>query len=276
MLGLDYDDRDQLKRWAGVLVAAQECKRTPEIYGPASEASAEVVAFFREQIARQREHPRPGILSDLIAVRDQDGDRLSENELIVTCALLLVAGHDTTVNLIGNGMFALLRNPDQLALLRENPDLIGPAVEEFLRYDSSTQMASRIAHEDVEVGGKVIHRGDLINLLLGSANHDPEQFSDPDHLDITRKDNRHIAFGHGIHYCMGAPLARLEAQVAIPLLLRRRPEIHLTVEEPERRETIGFRGLNISPSPDSAPAAIILSRSSPCYTADTASGRTTL
>jgi cytochrome P450 len=108
-------------------------------------------------------------------------------------------------------------------------------------------MASRIAHEDVEVGGKVIHRGDLINLLLGSANHDPEQFSDPDQLNITRKDNRHIAFGHGIHYCIGAPLARLEAQVAIPLLLRRRPEIHLTVEEPERRETIGFRGLNHLP-----------------------------
>ncbi len=247
MLGLDYDDRDQLKRWAGVLVAAQECKRTPEIYGPASEASAEVVSFFREHIARQREHPRPGILSDLIAVRDQDGDQLSENELIVTCALLLVAGHDTTVNLIGNGMFALLRNPDQLAILRENPDLIGPAVEEFLRYDSSTQMASRIAHEDVEVGGKVIHRGEIINLLLGSANHDPEQFNDSDHLDITRKDNRHIAFGHGIHYCIGAPLARLEAQVAIPLLLRRRPKIHLTVEEPERRETIGFRGLKHLP-----------------------------
>jgi cytochrome P450 len=247
MLGLDYDDRDQLRHWAGVLVAAQECKRTPEIYGPASEASDEVVAFFREQIARQRAQPHPGILSDLIDLRDQDGDRLSENEMIVTCTLLLVAGHDTTVNLIGNGMYALLRNPDQLALLRENPDLIAPAIEEFLRYDSSTQMASRIAHEDVEVGGKTIHRGDLINLLLGSANHDPAQFVDPDQLDVTRKDNKHIAFGHGIHYCLGAPLARLEAQVAIPLLLRRRPDIHLTVEEPERRPTIGFRGLNHLP-----------------------------
>jgi cytochrome P450 StaP len=247
MLGLDYDDRDQLKRWAGVLVAAQECKRTPEVYGPASEASAEVVAFFHEQIARQREAPRPGILSDLIAVRDQDGDRLSENELIVTCALLLVAGHDTTVNLIGNGMFALLRNPDQLALLRENSALISSAVEEFLRYDSSTQMSERIAREDVEYGGKVIHRGDQINLLMGSANRDPAQFSDPARLDITRKDNRHIAFGHGIHYCLGAPLARLEAHVAIPLLLRRRPQLRLTVEEPERRETIGFRGLKHLP-----------------------------
>jgi len=242
MLGLTYDDRDQLKRWAAILVAAQECKRTPEIYGPASEAAAEVVAFFHEQIVRQREQPRPGILSDLIAVRDQ-GDRLSENELIVTCTLLLIAGHDTTVNLIGNGMLALLRHPDQFALLKAHPELIQPAVEEFLRYESSSQMTGRIAHEDVEYGGKVIHRGDQINLLLGSANHDAAQFSDPDRLDITRKDNKHIAFGHGIHYCLGAPLARLEAQVAITLLLQRHPDLHLTDGEPERRPTIGFRGL---------------------------------
>jgi cytochrome P450 len=246
MLGLTYDDREQLKRWAAVLVAAQECKRTPEMYGPAGQASAEVVAFFHEQIVRQRERPRPGILSDLIAVRDQ-GDKLSENELIVTCALLLIAGHDTTVNLIGNGMLALLRNPDQLALLREHPEMISSAIEEFLRYDSSTQMTGRIAREDVEFGGKLIHQGDQINLLMGSANHDPAQFTDPDQLDITRKDNRHIAFGHGIHYCLGAPLARLEAQVAIPMLLRRRQELRLTDVEPERRATIGFRGLKHLP-----------------------------
>jgi cytochrome P450 len=246
MLGLTYDDREQLKRWAAVLVAAQECKRTPEMYGPAGQASAEVVAFFHEQIVRQREHPRPGILSDLIAVREQ-GDKLSENELIVTCALLLIAGHDTTVNLIGNGMLALLRNPDQLALLREHPEMISSAIEEFLRYDSSTQMTGRIAREDVEFGGKLIHQGDQINLLMGSANHDPAQFTDPDQLDITRKDNRHIAFGHGIHYCLGAPLARLEAQVAIPMLLRRRQEVSLTEVEPERRDTIGFRGLKHLP-----------------------------
>lgn len=249
MLGLSYDDRDQLKRWAATLVAALECKRGLDAYYPAIQAAVEITAFFQEQIARQREHPRPGILGELMAVRDQ-GDRLTEQELIVTCTLLLIAGHDTTVNLIGNGVLALLRHPDQLQLLRERPELIPAAVEEFLRYDSSSQMASRIAHQDVEVGGKLIRRGQAVNLLLGSANHDPEQFADPERLDITRADNRHIAFGHGIHYCLGAPLARIEASVAVPLLLRHMPRMRLLVAEPEHRDTIGFRGLKRLPVAD--------------------------
>ncbi|HEX6798636.1 MAG TPA: cytochrome P450 [Ktedonobacterales bacterium] len=247
MLGLDYDDRAQLKRWAGVLVSALECKRTTERYAPASAISAEVFEFFHQQIALRRREPRPGILSDLLAVRDQDGDRLTEPELIVTCTLLLVAGHDTTVNLIGNGMLALLRRPEQLALLRDRPELTPAAVEEFLRYDSSTQMAARVAQEDVELDGKVIQRGQAVNLLLGSANHDPAQFANPDQLDVTRTDNKHIAFGQGIHYCIGAPLARLEAQTAVSLLLRRRPHLELAVAEPPRRPTVSFRGLERLP-----------------------------
>jgi cytochrome P450 len=243
MLGLSYDDRALLKRWAGVLVSALECKRTSDVYVRASQVAVEIFAFFHEQIALRRRDPRPGILSDLLAVRDQQGDRLSEEELIVTCTLLLVAGHDTTVNLIGNGMYALLRHPEQHALLRDHPELTPAAVEEFLRYDSSTQMASRVAHEDFELDGKLIRRGQAVNLLLGSANHDPAQFANPDSLDITRADNKHIAFGLGIHYCLGAPLARLEAQTAIPLLLERRPRLRLSVAEPPRRPTIGFRGL---------------------------------
>jgi cytochrome P450 len=193
---------------------------------------------------QERHHPmRPGLLSDLLAVHDGDGDRLSELELIVTCALLLVAGHDTTVNLIGNGLLALLRHPEQLRLLREHPEMAPAAVEEFLRYDSSTQMASRVAHERLEIGGKVIQRGQAVNLLLGSANHDPTHFTDPERLDISRRENKHLAFGHGIHYCLGAPLARLEAQIAIPLVLARRPQLRLAVAEPPRRATISFRGL---------------------------------
>jgi cytochrome P450 len=242
MLGLSYDGRDQLKQWAAILVAALECKRTMDIYGPAMQASAEIFAFFHEQIEEQRRHPRLGILSELLAVHEL-GDRLSEPELIVTCTLLLIAGHDTTVNLIGNGMLALLRNPGQFELLHDQPGLIQSAVEEFLRFDSSSQMASRIAHEDVEVGGKLIRMGQPVNLLIGSANHDPDYFTDPDRLDIQRRDNRHLAFGHGIHFCLGAPLARLEAQVAIPLLLSRRPTMRLLADEPPRRQTIGFRGL---------------------------------
>ncbi len=243
MLGLSYDDRALLKRWAGVLVSALECKRTSEAYVEGGKVAAEVFEFFHEQIALRRRDPRPGILSDLLGVRDQDGDRLSEEELIVTCTLLLVAGHDTTVNLIGNGMYALLRHPEQHALLRDHPELTPAAVEEFLRSDSSTQMASRVAHEDFELDGKLIRRGQAVNLLLGSANHDPAQFANPDALDITRTDNKHIAFGLGIHYCLGAPLARLEAQTAFPLLLERRPHLRLAVAEPPRRPTIGFRGL---------------------------------
>jgi cytochrome P450 len=243
MLGLSYDDRALLKRWAGVLVSALECKRTSDAYVQGGQVAAEIFTFFHEQIALRRRDPRPGILSDLLAVRDQQGDRLSEEELIVTCTLLLVAGHDTTVNLIGNGMYALLRHPEQHALLRDHPELTPAAVEEFLRYDSSTQMASRVANEDFELDGKLIRRGQAVNLLLGSANHDPAQFADPDSLDITRADNKHIAFGLGIHYCLGAPLARLEAQTAIPLLLERRPRLRLAVDEPPRRPTIGFRGL---------------------------------
>src|SRR5262249_916251 len=187
MLGLAAEDRDQLKRWAGVLVAALECKRTADIYAPASAVAAEIFTFFTDQIAQRRSDrtPRPGIRSALLAVQDQGGDRLSELELIVTCTLLLVAGHDTTVNLIGNGMLALLRHPEQLALLRDRPQLAPAAVEEFLRYDSSTQMASRVAHEDVEVGGKLIRRGQPVNLLLGSANHDHAHFADADRLDST-------------------------------------------------------------------------------------------
>ena len=243
MLGLSYDDRALLKRWAGVLVSALECKRTSDAYVQGGQVSAEIFEYFHEQIARRRRDPRPGILTDLLAVCDQDGDRLSEQELIVTCTLLLVAGHDTTVNLIGNGMYALLRHPEQLALLLDHPELTPAAVEEFLRYDSSTQMASRVAHEDFELEGKHILRGQAVNLLLGSANHDPAQFANPDQLDITRPDNKHIAFGLGIHYCLGAPLARLEAQTAFPLLLERRPHLRLAVAEPPRRPTIGFRGL---------------------------------
>jgi cytochrome P450 len=154
-----------------------------------------------------------------------------------------VAGHETTVNLIGNGMLALLRNPDQLRLLRERPELIVTAVEELLRYDGPVQRTARTPTEDVVVGGKTIPKGEIVMPFIGAADRDPAQFRDPERLDITRTDNRHIAFGWGIHFCLGAPLARIEGQIAINTLLKRFPKLGLAVAEPEHRHSLTLRGL---------------------------------
>ena len=161
--------------------------------------------------------------------RDEQ-DRLSENELLSMAFLLLVAGHETTVNLIGNGTLALLEHPDQLRRLRDDPGLIRPAVEELLRYYSPVETATeRYAREDVTVGGVTIPQGSLVFAVIASANRDDRQFADPDRLDLAREPNRHLAFGQGIHFCLGAPLARLEGQIAISTLLRRLPELRLAV-----------------------------------------------
>jgi cytochrome P450 len=245
MLGVPIESREEMRAWAGVLVQAIDCKRDTAIYGPATVVAMQMVALFQGALAERRAAARDDLLSELLLAHEQ-GDHLSEQELIVTATTLLLAGHETTVNLIGNGTLALLRRPDQLALLRERPELIGSAIEEFLRYEAPSQMASRVAPDDMELGGQTIRRGDILNLLLGSGNHDPEAFSDPDSLDIARANNRHLAFGMGMHYCLGAPLARLEGQVAIETLLRRFPNLRLSDDPalaPQWRETISFRGL---------------------------------
>jgi cytochrome P450 len=182
------------------------------------------------------------MLSALIAA-EEAGDKLDEDELLATCILLLVAGHETTVNLIGNGTLALLRHPEQLRRLREDPALIGSAVEELLRYDGPVQRTARIPSEDITIGGRTIPKGDMVMPFLGAANRDPAQFPDPDRLDITRTDNRHIAFGMGIHFCLGAPLARMEGQIAINTLLRRLPKLALAGQRPEHRQSLTLRGL---------------------------------
>ncbi|WIG60099.1 MAG: Putative cytochrome P450 hydroxylase [Ktedonobacterales bacterium] len=243
MLGVPEEAQRRLSAWAGVLVRAVDCKRTPEIYDEAARVALEIYAYFNELLAARRGQAGNGLLALMQATHEQDGDRLSEPELIVTATTLLVAGHETTVNLIGNGTLALLRHPEQLALLRERPELAAGAVEEFLRYDAPSQMASRYVTEDMMLGGKTIQRGQVLNLLLGSGNRDPEAFAEPDRLDITRGENRHLAFGMGMHYCLGAPLARLEGQVALPLLLRRLPGLRALDAEPVWRDTVGFRGL---------------------------------
>ena len=245
MLGVPVEDRERFKQWGLDIVRGLDAIMLP----PDSEVARRSVAsrhaltgYFRELIAERRTTPRADVLSDLIAA-EEAGDRLSEPELLATCILLLIAGHETTVNLIGNGTLALLRHPDQLRLLRERPGLIGSAVEELLRFDGPVQRTARIPSEDITIDGRTILKGELVMPFIGAADRDPAQFPEPDRLDITRTDNRHVAFGLGIHFCLGAPLARVEGQIAINTLLRRMPRLALATERPVFRQSLTLRGL---------------------------------
>jgi len=216
--------------------------RSPELDARIDTARQELRAYLADLLAARRKVPGNDLLSALAAV-DVDVDRSTSGEVLALAVLLLVAGHETTVNLIGNGTLALLKHPEQLRRLRENPGLIGSAVEELLRYDGPVQRTARIPSEDLVIGGKTIPKGEMVMPFLGAANRDPAQFPDPDRLDITRTDNRHIAFGMGIHFCLGAPLARMEGQIAISTLLRRLPKLALASQRPEHRQSLTLRGL---------------------------------
>ncbi|MFY0572457.1 cytochrome P450 family protein [Archangium lansingense] len=208
-----------------------------------------MLRFFRKLIRLRQTDPRDDLLTALVLAEEQ-GDRLNEDELVSMIFLLLLAGHETTVNLIGNGTLALLQHPEQLQKLRENPELIGSAVEELLRYGNPVDQPSpRFAREDIHLEGHVIPRGSTVMLLLASANRDESVFENPDTLDITRKPNRHVAFGMGVHYCLGAPLARLEGTIALQHLVRRFPQMKLAVPEQQLRwrGSIGLRGLKALP-----------------------------
>lgn len=202
----------------------------------------EVTSYFRDAIRQQREHPREGLVHSLM-VAEVDGDRLTDEEVIATSIVTMVGVLETTTNLIGNGVLTLLRHPEELKRLRQDPSLIPSAVEEMLRYESPSQHTARLAPVDVEIGGKKIRRRDAVIAVMGAANRDPERFPDPDRLDITRKDNRHVAFGFGAHFCFGAPLARMEAQIAFSSLLRRLPDLALEPSPIAWRENLGLRGL---------------------------------
>jgi cytochrome P450 len=202
--------------------------------------------YFTDLVEQRRPGAaeRTDLLSAMIAA-ESEGDRLSHAELITTATLLFVAGHETTSNLIGNAVLALLRNPGELERLRDDPGLIRNAVEEFLRYDSPVQYVARITTEDVEVGGQPIPKGEQLILVVGAMNRDPAQFPDPDRLDVGRpaESNRHLSFSGGPHFCLGASLARLEAQVAIGTLLRRRPNLELVTTQPAVRQHFVLRGV---------------------------------
>jgi hypothetical protein len=206
--------------------------------------------YFEQLFELRRRSPGDDLTSQLVQAED-DGSKLSNDELTANIILLFGAGHETTVNLIGNGLLALYRNPDQLALLRANPSLITNAIEEFLRYDSSVQSTGRVTLEDIDdLGGKRIPKGETVLCLLGSANRDPAVYPDrPDRLDITRPNVRPLSFGGGIHFCLGAQLARIEAEIAISTLLRRLPDLRLDdAENPEWRPTFVLRGLKQLPA----------------------------
>jgi cytochrome P450 len=238
-------DHERFKGWSLDIARGLDSALLPtdsDVPRRSMAARTALADYFRELIARRRAAPRADLLSGLIAA-EEAGDKLSENELLATCILLLIAGHETTVNLIGNGTLALLRHPDQLRLLRENPGLIGSAIEELLRFDGPVQRTARIPSEDVLIAGHTIARGEMVMPFIGAADRDPAQFPDPDRLDITRTDNRHIAFGWGIHFCLGAPLARIEGQIAIGTLVRRLPKLALATEAPEFRQSLTLRGL---------------------------------
>lgn len=248
LLGVPAEDRYKFKAWTSAMTAAMDVIWNEEIERRASEATAEVSAYMAHIIAQRRRDPGDDLLSALIHAREKD-DKLSEAELIAMAVLLLVAGHETTVNLIGNGAFALLQNPDQLAFFKNNPSRAPQAVEELLRYDAPVQLTTRWAAADVEIGGQTIRRGDEVITFIGAANRDPEVYDDPDRLDLTRESIRHLSFGGGIHYCVGAPLARREGQIALTTLFARAPSIRLIDETPVYRRGLVFRGLtNLSVS----------------------------
>ena len=249
MLGVPTENRDLFRRWSVDIARSLDAialPTEPEVIERGTAARHALADYFRGLIAERRRRPKADLLSDLIAAEEQ-GDKLTEGELMATVLLLFVAGHETTVNLIGNGTLALLRHPVELRALRADPGLIGSAVEELLRYDGPVQRTGRMPNTDVALGGRTIRKGALVLGLIGAANRDPAHFPDPDRLDITRGDNRHLAFGWGIHFCLGAPLARLEAQIAILALVRRLPRLALATARLEWRRASTLRGLTALP-----------------------------
>jgi cytochrome P450 len=243
VLGVPASDRTQFKAWSSDIANTLAGPFQPQdVLERALSSSNEIAEYFRAQIEKRRQAPGDDLLSALIAAEEQ-GDLLTEDELLATCILLLVAGNETTTNLIGNGMLALLQNPDQRRLLQDDQSLIGAAVDEMLRYDGPAQMTSRVVTQETELRGQRLEPGQVVLAVLGAANHDPEQFPDADRFDITRPANRNLAFGYGIHYCLGAPLAIAEAQVAISSLLRRYPEPEPAFETPQWAASFILRGL---------------------------------
>ena len=246
MLGVPPEDRAQFGIWSDRRARILEPTITAREREIAGEAAQSLDAYFLPIIEARRAAPRDDIISALVHA-EEAGDTLTEHEMLMMLRLLLVAGNETTTNLLGNGLLALLRHSEQLNALREDPDLIPAAVEELLRFDSPVQTDFRTAVEDCDVNGFPVQRGQNVVVLIGAANHDPVVFDAPDRLDVHRREASHISLGRGIHHCLGAQLARLEARVAFEVLLERFSSIHLLTDRPAFRNSIVLRGLRSLP-----------------------------
>jgi cytochrome P450 len=274
LLGLPAGDRERFKRWSDDLFAILGTVRDKPFHflERAEQSLQEMTDYVKDLSRKRRETPRDDLLTALLSVTEEDdltcphphsssssyatGELIREartdamltgEELVSNINILLSTGHETTTHLIGNGLLALLQHPKQMQRLLAQPDLLTSAVEEMLRYDSPVQITYRSALEDAEIRGKRIRKGDLVNSILGSANRDPRRFSDPDRFDITRNEGRHLGFGVGLHFCIGAPLVRLEAEIVFDIILRRFPRISLAAETLEWQEHPIFRGLKSLP-----------------------------
>src|SRR5256714_5174007 len=244
MLGVTTSDCDRLKAWsADFAEVLGNFQHNPDRASQTLKCVEEMTEYFREAIKRTKAEPREGLINSFLDA-EIDGDRLTEEEIIANCIVTMVGGQETTTNLIGNGVLSLLRNPDQLQKLREDVSLVPSAVEELLRYESPSQQTARICPEDTELGGKSIRKGQAVIAVMAAGNRDPERFPDPDRLDITRADNRHLAFGWASHFCFGAALARIEGQLVFEAIASRTANLVLAPNRPiVWRENLGLRGL---------------------------------
>jgi cytochrome P450 len=254
MLGVPTADHPQLKAWsADFAEMLGNFQHNPDRAARVLRSTEDMLDYFRAAVREQRTRPRPGLVSAMLQA-EIDGDRLTEDEVIANCIITMIGGQETTTNLIGNGVLALLRHPDELERLRREPALIGSAIEELLRYESPSQHTARLAPEDTVLGGQQIRRRQAVIAVMAAGNRDPERFPDPDRLDLARPDNRHLAFGWAAHFCFGAPLARLEGQIAVSTLLGRLAALRLESSALEWRTNLGLRGLTRLPitfTPDS-------------------------
>ena len=256
MLGVPVEDHAQLKVWsADFAEMLGNYQHNPGRIPRVLRSLQDMTAYFRSAIRQQLTTPREGLIHSL-ATAEIQGDRLSEEEVIANCIITMVGGQETTTNLLGNGVLALLRHPQQLELLRADFSLMPSAVEELLRYQSPSQQTARLAPKDTELGGKLIRTRQAVIAVMAAANRDPERFPDSDRLDINRSDNRHLAFGWAAHFCFGAPLARLEGQIGLEVILRRLPNLALRPGPLVWRTNLGLRGLTALPLTFDPPSAV--------------------